>query len=82
VSTIAFAAAPSTADPALSGASTREFVSQLKASQRDVLECLLAGLTWREAGTVLGCTSANVAYHVRQIRRQYEAWSSGEVVGL
>ena len=75
-------AARSTADPALSGASTREFVSQLKASQRDVLECLLAGLTWREAGTVLGCTSANVAYHVRQIRRQYEAWSSGEVVGL
>ena len=32
------------------------------------------GLTWREAGSVLGCTSANVAYHMRRIRSQYAAW--------
>ena len=43
--------------------------------QRAILDCLLAGLTWREAGSVLGCTSANIAYHVRQIRRQYEEWA-------
>jgi RNA polymerase sigma factor (sigma-70 family) len=51
------------------------FASHLKESQRDVLNCLLGGLTWRETGARLGCTSANVAYHVRQIRKQYEAWS-------
>ena len=34
-----------------------------------------SGWHWREAGRELGCTSANVAYHMRQIRRQYEAWS-------
>ena len=30
--------------------------------------------TW-EAGSALGCTSANIAYHVRQIRRRYERWA-------
>lgn len=52
----------------------RLFSRQLKETQQAVLWCLLAGLTWRETGKALGCTSANVAYHVRQIRRQYEAW--------
>jgi len=37
---------------------------------------LLRGLTWRETGHALGCTSANIAYHVRQIRRHYEVWSN------
>jgi RNA polymerase sigma-70 factor (ECF subfamily) len=60
----------------MAGAVVQEFLGQLKASQRAVLECLLDGLTWREAGRVLGCTSANVAYHVRQIRRRYESWSA------
>ncbi len=63
-------------DDALESASVREFSRGLKASQRAVLDCLLAGLTWREAGTVLGCTSANVAYHVRQIRQRYAAWAA------
>jgi RNA polymerase sigma factor (sigma-70 family) len=53
-----------------------DFSHRLNASQRAVLACLLAGLTWREAGRTLGCTSANVAYHVRQIRRQYEQWNA------
>jgi RNA polymerase sigma factor (sigma-70 family) len=56
-----------------------EFLGHLKSTQRAVLACLLAGLTWREAGAVLGCTSANIAYHVRQIRSQYEAWSAGRL---
>jgi RNA polymerase sigma-70 factor (ECF subfamily) len=51
-----------------------EFATQLTETQRAVFDCLIDGLTWREAGQVLGCTSANVAYHVRQIRRQYEEW--------
>lgn len=64
-------------EEALSTTSVREFASGLKAQHRELLACLLAGLTWRETGRVLGCTSANVAYHVRQIRRQYEAWLAG-----
>jgi len=57
----------------------REFAGLLKERQRAILDCLLAGLTWREAGHALGCTSANIAYHVRQIRRQYEEWSGQAV---
>lgn len=56
-----------------------DFTVGLKATQRAVLGCLLRGLTWREAGDALGCTSANVAYHVRQIQRQYHAWHSDAV---
>lgn len=52
-----------------------DFAGRLKDTPRAVLECLLNDLTWREAGEVLGCTSANVAYHVRQIQRQYRAWA-------
>ena len=63
-------------DDALESAAVREFSRGLKASQRAVLDCLLAGLTWREAGNVLGCTSANVAYHVRQIRQRYAVWAA------
>jgi RNA polymerase sigma-70 factor (ECF subfamily) len=62
---------------ALDDACLSEFARQLKPVQRAVLECLLAGLTWREAGRALGCTSANIAYHVRQIRRAYERWLGG-----
>jgi RNA polymerase sigma-70 factor (ECF subfamily) len=68
------ATTPVAPDDALESAGVGEFRSHLKSSQQAVLDCLLDGLTWREAGAVLGCTSANVAYHVRQIRRQYETW--------
>ena len=54
-----------------------DFIGRLSATQRDVLKCLLDGLTWREAAMALNCTSANIAYHVRRIRRQYEEWSAG-----
>jgi len=61
-------------DHGLESASMDQFLAGLKAPQRAVLQCLLAGLTWREAGRVLGCTSANVAYYMRQIRSAYAAW--------
>jgi RNA polymerase sigma factor (sigma-70 family) len=63
------------AENAVASACAGEFAGLLKARQRAILDCLLAGLTWRETGSALGCTSANIAYHVRQIRRQYEEWS-------
>jgi RNA polymerase sigma-70 factor (ECF subfamily) len=62
-------------ETAVASAFVGAFAGQLKETQRAVLDCLLAGLTWREAGSALGCTSANIAYHVRQIRRQYEVWN-------
>jgi len=40
-----------------------------------VLNCLLDGMTWREAGDALGCTSANIAYYVRQIKEEYRQWA-------
>lgn len=55
----------------LAGLWTSQFVQDLPRTQQAVLRCLLAGLTWREAGAQLGCSSANIAYHVRQIRRQF-----------
>ena len=54
-----------------------DFIERLNSTQRAVLKCLLDGFTWREAGKLLGCTSANIAYHVRQIRRRYEEWYAG-----
>jgi RNA polymerase sigma factor (sigma-70 family) len=60
----------------LASAWVLEFAQDLKATQRAVLDCLLRGLTWREAGDALGCTSSNVAWHVRQIQRRYEAWTA------
>ncbi len=60
---------------AMASACASEFKGGLRESHRVVLDCLLAGLTWRETGEVLGCTSANVAYYVRQIRRKFEEWS-------
>jgi len=65
---------PRIPDSALASACVSEFSMQLKPTQRRVLGCLLLGLTWREAGEQLGCASANVAYHVRKIRRRYEEW--------
>lgn len=46
---------------------------RLTTTQRRILRALLEGYTWREVGDLLGCTSANVAYHVRRIRAVYEA---------
>ncbi len=63
---------------ALAAACVAEFTGRLKPAQRAILNLLLDGLTWREAGAALGCTSANIAYHVRQIRREYLAWAGAQ----
>ena len=60
----------------LAAACAAEFARRLKPTQRAVLGLLVDGLTWREAGCALGCTSANIAYHVRQIRRRYREWAA------
>ncbi len=44
---------------------------RLSERQRDILHGLLDGHTWRQIGDTLGCTSANVAYHVRGIRQAF-----------
>jgi len=51
-----------------------DFADSLTPLQRRIFHGLLDGLTWREVGDSLGCTSANVAYHVRRISAQYEIW--------
>ena len=66
-------------DVAVSAVWTSEFTGKLNSTQQAVLNCLLDGLTWREAGETLGCTSANIAYHVRRIRRHYAEWTDEEV---
>jgi len=50
---------------------------RLNARQKEILHGLLEGCTWRQIGDTLGCTSANVAYHVRGIRQAYS-----ELVGM
>ena len=44
---------------------------RLNERQRHILKGLMAGRTWRQIGDSMGCTSANVAYHVRGIREAY-----------
>ena len=48
-----------------------ELESRLNQRQKLILRGLLDGHTWRQIGDSLGCTSANVAYHVRGIREAY-----------
>lgn len=45
--------------------------ARLTVAQQRILRALMEGYTWREVGTIVGCTSANVAYHVRRIRAVY-----------
>lgn len=45
--------------------------TRLNTRQKAILKGLLEGRTWRQIGDSLGCTSANVAYHVRGIRQAY-----------
>jgi RNA polymerase sigma factor (sigma-70 family) len=57
------------------GVEEREFIATLSPLQQRILLCLMNGWTWRDTGAKLGFTSANVAYHVREIRRRYELWN-------
>lgn len=69
----AFAA--SSAQPGVAEVEAKMMVEDLErrlnGRQKDILRGLLAGNTWRQIGDNLGCTSANVAYHVRGIRQAY-----------
>ena len=65
---------PAPDEEAVSGAAASEFLGRLTPQQNAIVACLLEGKTWREAGGDLGCTSANIAYHVRQIRGKYCEW--------
>ncbi len=47
-----------------------QLAEMLSDTQRVVLMRLLDGETWREVAAALGSSSANVAYHVRQIRKR------------
>ncbi len=46
-------------------------MTELTTVQQRILRALMEGYTWREVATIVGCTSANVAYHVRRIREAY-----------
>ena len=75
---------PSNGDLAgtVAGASmVTELAETLSETQRRILEGVLIGQTCREVATRLGCTGANVAYHVRKIR---EKWTelAGEPIAL
>lgn len=44
---------------------------KLTEQQRDILDCLVKGYTWREIGDELGFTAANVSHHLKKIRKVY-----------
>lgn len=67
---------PAAAPSGSSSADVNDFATLLNPLQQRILQCLLRGLTWRDAGAELGFSSANVAYHVREIRRRYEQWNN------
>jgi len=47
--------------------------SRLREPQRAILDGLLKGYLQEELARSLGCTAANVSYHVRRIREGYHA---------
>jgi RNA polymerase sigma factor (sigma-70 family) len=47
--------------------------SRLRGPQRDILAGLLQGYQQEELARSLGCTAANVSYHVRKIREGFRA---------
>ena len=53
------------------GTDLARILQEMSPIQRRILRALMEGYTWREAGAMVGCTSANVAYHVRRIREIY-----------
>ena len=47
--------------------------SRLSAPQREVLAGRLAGMSGEEMATQIGCTPANVSYHLRRIREELQS---------
>jgi RNA polymerase sigma factor (sigma-70 family) len=52
---------------------TRRLLSRLPEPQRAILSGLIQGHLQQELAQSLGCTAANVSYHVRKIREGYRA---------
>jgi RNA polymerase sigma factor (sigma-70 family) len=67
---VASAALPATGDVEAQML-VEDLEQRLNQRQRDILHGLMDGWTWRQIGDSLGCTSANVAYHVRGIRKAF-----------
>ena len=44
---------------------------KLSSVQRKIVQYLAAGYTWREIGSLMGFTAANVSHHLKQIRKVY-----------
>lgn len=78
---VADAGADPAAEASLAEWCVQAFCRELAPTQQAVLLLLLSGFTWREAGSMLGCTSANVAYHVRRIRLKYVQWAATREAG-
>jgi len=62
---------PSVELEAVGSAVSDALEKRLTPVQKAVLRTLMQGYTWREVGERLGCSSANVAYHVRKIKNEY-----------
>jgi DNA-binding NarL/FixJ family response regulator len=71
--------------PGVADVETKLFVQDLEGRlsqrQKAILHGLMEGHTWRQIGDTLGCTSANVAYHVRGIRQVYTDMVAQQVSG-
>ena len=57
-----------------------DFFSRLSHPQQLILVGLLEGLTFRELGEKLSCSSANIAYHMRQLRLVHAQWSQADCI--
>jgi len=44
---------------------------RLTPRQRRIVNYLIQGYTWREIGDMMGFTAANIAYHLKKIRKIY-----------
>ncbi len=45
--------------------------ARLNGIQKQILSYLMEGYTWREIGSKMGFTAANVSYYLKQIRKVY-----------
>ncbi|CEK20451.1 sigma-70 family RNA polymerase sigma factor [Chthonomonas calidirosea] len=50
--------------------------------QQRILRALLEGYTAREVAEILGCSPANVAYHVRRIREAYKSLEAESLAAI
>lgn len=57
--------------PSTDGIDISDVLPHISPVQQQILRGLLEGYTWREVGNIVGCSSANVAYHVKKIRSVY-----------